>query len=117
MGIVWKTYGVHLRMTPIVEAEGEEVTVIVKPEVSTLDWTNGIRINNVVLPAISTQRVETQVRGGNPGPPWSSEVLQREEAESIAKVPLLGTFPYLAPYFAARSSNAWKRSCCSSLRL
>ena len=64
MGIVWKTYGVHLRMTPIVEAEGEEVTVIVKPEVSTLDWTNGIRINNVVLPAISTRRVETQVRVG-----------------------------------------------------
>ena len=35
-GIEWKTYGVHLRMTPIVEAEGEEVTVIVRPEVSTL---------------------------------------------------------------------------------
>ncbi|GEM_PF-613574 len=101
-GIEWKTYGVHLRMTPIVEAEGEEVTVIVRPEVSTLDWNNGIRINNVILPALGTRRVETRVRVGTGATLVIGGLLQSEEAESIAKVPLLGDLPVLGALFRSK---------------
>lgn len=100
--IEWKAYGVYLRMTPIVEAEGEEVTVIVRPEVSTLDWTNGVKINSMVLPALGTRRVETRVRVGTGATLVIGGLLQNEESEDVAKVPLLGDLPVLGALFRSK---------------
>ncbi|HHW15329.1 MAG TPA: BON domain-containing protein, partial [Firmicutes bacterium] len=43
--VYWKEYGVKLSMAPEVQPDGQ-ILVHLKPEVSTLDWASGARMNN-----------------------------------------------------------------------
>lgn len=98
MQILWKAYGIMLSMRPMVVGENAiEVKVI--PEVSTLDWANGIRIDSLTLPAMKTRRTETTVFIEDGTTFVISGLLANTESRQIHKVPLLGDLPIIGKLF------------------
>ncbi|NLY52488.1 MAG: BON domain-containing protein [Firmicutes bacterium] len=96
--ILWKVYGVKLEILPVVLDDGA-VEVTLKPEVSTLDWTNGIRIDALTLPAMKTRRTETVVYIEDGTTFVISGLLENVESEQVHKVPLLGDLPIIGKLF------------------
>ena len=60
IGIVYKDFGVKLVVTPTIMGEGNVETVIA-PEVSDLDFQDGVNINGFTVPALKTSRLSTDV--------------------------------------------------------
>src|SRR5215831_10974328 len=58
--IVFKEFGIRLNFTPTVLA-GDLVSLHVKPEVSSLDFSNAITLDGFRIPALTTRRTETDV--------------------------------------------------------
>ena len=62
--IRFKEFGVGLKFTPTVLSEGR-ISVIVNPEVSELDFANGITLSGFQIPSLTTRRVKTVVELGD----------------------------------------------------
>lgn len=98
MQIVWKVYGVKLNMLPVVVDEGA-IEVKVRPEVSTLDWPNGIRVDALTLPAMKTRRTETTVYIQDGTTFVIGGLLENTESRQVHKLPLLGDLPIIGKLF------------------
>jgi pilus assembly protein CpaC len=57
--IEYKEFGVRLNFTPVVD--GDRVHLKVRPEVSTLDFANGIVMQGFRIPALMARRTETEL--------------------------------------------------------
>ena len=57
--VQYKEFGVRLNFTPVIN--GDRVHLKVRPEVSTLDFANGVVLNGFRIPALSTRRTETEI--------------------------------------------------------
>src|SRR5258708_36808872 len=57
--VQYKEFGVRLNFTPVVT--GNLIHLKVKPEVSTLDFTNAITLSGFRIPALSTRRTATEL--------------------------------------------------------
>lgn len=98
IAVEWKEYGVKLTARPVVDAAGT-ITIFLTPEVSSLDWANGIKVANVVLPALRTRRAETQVQMTSGETLVLGGMISSEESKHIKKLPLLGDLPILGYLF------------------
>lgn len=98
MQIVWKVYGVKLNMLPVVVDE-RAIEVKVRPEVSTLDWANGIRVDALTLPAMKTRRTETTVYIQDGTTFVIGGLLENTESRQVHKLPLLGDLPIIGKLF------------------
>jgi len=58
--VQFKKYGVQLNFTPTLTASGA-INLKVKPEVSSLDFTNAVTLQGFLIPAISSRVAETEV--------------------------------------------------------
>ena len=56
---VYKEFGIRLNFTPTIA--GDVIRLKLRPEVSTLDFTNGIVLSGFRIPALNTRRAETDV--------------------------------------------------------
>ena len=59
VSISFKEFGVRLRFTPVIMPNGN-IHLRVVPEVSQLDFTNGLTISGFNIPALSTRRADTE---------------------------------------------------------
>lgn len=100
--VYWKEYGVKLAMTPEVRPDGR-ILVHVRPEVSTLDWANGSRVNNGLMPALKTRRAETDVDLRDGATLVIGGLMNQEEARNLEGVPLLSKLPILGRLFSSKS--------------
>lgn len=98
MQILWKPYGVVLKILPEVVSDNA-IEVLVIPEVSTLDWANGVRLDSMTLPALTTRRTETVIYIEDGTTFVISGLLASDESRQIHKVPLLGDLPIIGKLF------------------
>jgi pilus assembly protein CpaC len=96
--IEYKQYGVGLAFTPVVLADGR-ISMRVRPEVSQLDNANGVTLDNVRVPALTTRRAETTVELGSGQSFMIAGLLQNTANNSIDKAPFLGDIPILGALF------------------
>ena len=96
--IKFKEFGVGLKFTPTVLSEGR-ISVIVNPEVSELDFSNGIVTQGFQIPALTTRRVKTVVELGDGQSFAIAGLLQDNIKEVVAKYPFLGDIPVLGALF------------------
>jgi pilus assembly protein CpaC len=99
--VYWKDYGVKLSMAPEVREDGM-ILVHLKPEVSTLDWASGARMNNGLLPALKTRRVETDVQLRDGGTLVVGGLLNSEESKNAEGVPWISKLPILGQLFGSK---------------
>jgi Flp pilus assembly secretin CpaC len=100
--IVFKEYGVKLDMTPTLLGDGTIETKIA-PEISDLDFSNGITLNGFVVPALKTSRLSTDIITHDGDAVVMGGLLRRIEQKNIDKFPILGDLPIIGKLF--RSTN------------
>jgi Flp pilus assembly secretin CpaC len=105
ISIVFKEYGVKLLMTPTLLGNGTVETKIA-PEVSDLDFADGITLQGFVVPALKTSKLSTDIITHNGESVVMGGLLRRIETRNINKIPLLGDLPILGKLF--RSTNYQK---------
>lgn len=102
IAIQYENYGVQLKMTPSILGNGDIDTVIA-PEVSNLDFTNGITENGFVIPALKTSKLATDVITKEGESIVLGGLLNRMEQRNINKIPLLGDLPIIGKLFRSTS--------------
>lgn len=101
----FRTYGVKLNFQPTVQQNGM-IRLQVAPEVSQLDNTNAIRINNITVPGLITRRADTTVELKDGDSLAIGGLFQRNYTNTVRQFPILGDIPVLGALF--RSAN-WNR--------
>ena len=60
VSIEWREFGVRLEAVPIILGNGR-LRLELMPEVSERDFTNAVNVNGLIVPGLTTRRVNTQV--------------------------------------------------------
>ena len=96
--IQFKQFGVSLAFTPTVLNAGR-ISMRVRPEVSDLSDKGAIKLNDLVIPALSTRRAETTVELGSGQSFAIGGLISNSTRNNLDKVPGLGDVPVLGPLF------------------
>jgi pilus assembly protein CpaC len=104
--IEYKQYGVGLAFTPVVLADGR-ISMRVRPEVSELSNEGAVKLNDFIVPALTTRRAETTVELGSGQSFMIAGLLRNSNTNDINKAPFLGDLPILGALFR---STSYKRS-------
>jgi pilus assembly protein CpaC len=99
---VYKDFGVQLKVTPTVLGNGA-VSATIAPDISDLDFQNGVTQNGFVIPALRESRLSTNVVAQPGESIVMGGMVRRIETRLINKVPFLGDIPILGKLF--RSVN------------
>ncbi len=98
VSITYKEFGVKLNVTPTILGNGS-VEAKIAPEVSDLDFADGININGFTVPALKTSKLSTDVITRNGESIVMGGLLRRQEQKTVQKFPLLGDLPILGALF------------------
>jgi pilus assembly protein CpaC len=107
ISVQFKEFGIRLSFTPILAADGT-IHLKVKPEVSTLDFSNGVTISGFVLPALSTRRVESEMSLADGQTFAIAGLVDNRVTEILSKVPGIGDIPVLGKLFQSKSFSKSK---------
>jgi pilus assembly protein CpaC len=106
--ITWKEFGVRLNFVPTVTNAGN-IRLHVTPEVSSLDFANGLSIAGFQIPSLRTRRVDTDVEL-TPGQTLAiGGLLDSSVEQSEDKIPILGDLPIIGTFFK-RTSDRQERT-------
>ena len=101
-----QNYGVNLRYTPEVMADGK-IRLRVRTEVSDITTQGAVRINGTEIPALLTRMAETTVELGSGQSFMIAGLLSNQATTSADKFPGLAEVPVLGTLF---KSTGWKRN-------
>ena len=105
--IQFKEFGVRLNFTPTLTADGM-IHLKVKPEVSSLDFTNALTIQGFLIPALTTNRAESEVQLRDGQSFAIAGLLDNRVTDQFNKIPWIGDVPILGKLFQSRSSTRTK---------
>ena len=100
--IVFKEFGIRLNFTPTVMNSGN-IKLKVAPEVSSLDFANGLQISGFQIPAILSRRAETEIELRDGQTFAIAGLIDNSITDNVDKIPVLGDLPILGSLF--RSSE------------
>lgn len=103
--IIFKEYGVRLTFKPTILDE-DHIRLEMEPEVSTLDFINGVKFEGFLIPALKTRRAKTGIELRDGQSFALAGLLDNSETQTLSKVPGLGDIPVLGNLF--RSKNFQK---------
>ncbi len=100
--IQFKEFGIRLNFLPTVTPRGT-INLVVTPEVSSLDYANGLTISGATIPGLATRRVQTEVELDNGQSFVIAGLLDNQITETLNKIPGLANIPLLGKLFQSRS--------------
>ncbi len=100
--IQFKEFGIRLNFLPTVTPRGT-IRLIVTPEVSSLDYTNGLTVSGYTVPGLATRRVQTEIELQNGQSFVIAGLLDNQLTQAINKMPGLANIPVLGKLFQSRS--------------
>ncbi len=98
VNIEWKRFGVMLTFQPIVQ-ETDTIIMRLRPEVSSLDYQNGIELPTIKVPGIATRFAETTVTLQSGQSIVIAGLTKEENNKTAYKVPFLGDIPFVGEFF------------------
>lgn len=108
VSIDWHEYGVKLKIEPVVDSE-DKITSKVHAEVSTLDYSHGVKIDSFSVPGIATREAESEVNVRSGMTMAIGGLINSEDAKIVSKIPLLGDLPIIGRFFRHTSNTRDKR--------
>lgn len=108
VSIDWHEYGVKLKIEPVVDSE-DKITSKVHAEVSTLDYSHGVKIDSFSVPGIATREAESEVNVRSGMTMAIGGLINSEDAKIVSKIPLLGDIPIIGRFFRHTSNTRDKR--------
>ena len=100
--IMFKEFGVRLSFTPTVLG-GDLINLKVRPEVSSLDFANGVSLSGFRVPALSTRRTETEVELQDGQTFAIAGLMNNTVSSTMSKIPGIGDIPVLGYLFRSRA--------------
>jgi pilus assembly protein CpaC len=104
VSIIFKEFGIRLNFTPTIA--GDAIRLKVRPEVSTLDFPNGITLSGFRIPALTTRRAETVVELKDGQSFAIAGLLDNVSQVDSAALPVLGKLPIIGNLFKSRAKRA-----------
>jgi pilus assembly protein CpaC len=104
VSIEYKEYGIRLNFRPTVA--GDTIRLRVRPEVSTLDFPNGILLGGFRVPALATRRAETEVELRDGQSFAIAGLLSNMSQDDVAEVPGLAKLPIIGHLFRSKRQSA-----------
>ena len=99
--IQFREFGVRINFTPTVTPRGT-IRLAVTPEVSSLDFANGLVFQGFTIPALSTRRVSTEIELEEGQSFAIGGLLDNRDTENFSRVPGLGDIPFFGKLFRSR---------------
>jgi pilus assembly protein CpaC len=102
--IEWREFGIRLSFTPTITNSGN-IRLQVTPEVSSLDFANGLTFEGFNIPTLLVRRVDTDVEL-RPGQTLAiGGLLDDKMLEDMDKIPVLGDIPILGFFFRSEQTR------------
>ncbi|WP_409277877.1 type II and III secretion system protein family protein [Pseudomonas defluvii] len=98
ISIEYKEFGIRLTLTPTVVGPGR-INLKVAPEVSELDFNNGVSISGTVVPALIVRRTDTSISLADGESFVVSGLISTTNTSAVNKLPGLGNIPILGAFF------------------
>jgi len=102
--IQFKEFGVRLNFTPTIA--GDVIHLHVRPEVSSLDFNNGITLQGFRIPSLITRRAETDVELRDGQSFAIAGLLNNLSQETGSNIPFLSSIPIIGNLFKSKSETA-----------
>jgi pilus assembly protein CpaC len=102
--VIYKEFGIRLNFKPTIA--GDVIRLMVKPEVSTLDFANGVTLEGFRIPALSTRRAETHVELRDGQSFAIAGLLDNLTQDNGAAIPVLSRLPIIGNLFKSKSEHA-----------
>jgi len=103
VSIEYKEFGVRLRFTPTIA--GDLIRLRVAPEVSELDFNNGITLAGFRIPALQTRRAETDVELRDGQSFAVAGLIDNTSQTDRAVVPILSQIPIIGNLFRSKAER------------
>jgi len=104
VSIMFREFGIRLNFTPTVTPRGT-ISLVVAPEVSSLDYVNGLVYQGFSIPGISSRKISTEVELKDGQSFAIAGLLDNRLIENLNKVPGLANIPLFGRLFQSRSQN------------
>jgi pilus assembly protein CpaC len=101
--VQFKEFGIRLTFRPTIA--GDVIRLKVRPEVSTLDFSNGITLSGFRIPALSVRRAETDVELRDGQSFVVAGLLDNLTQENGAEIPVLSKLPIIGALFKSKSDS------------
>jgi pilus assembly protein CpaC len=102
--VQFRPFGVQLNFTPTITDTGA-IHLKVRPEVSSLDYSNAITLQGVQIPALVTRRAETEVVLKDGESFAIAGLIDNRVLQTMARIRGLGDIPILGQLFRSRSTK------------
>ena len=100
--VQFREYGIRLNFTPTITPRGT-IRIQVSPEVSALDFTNGLVVQGYTIPALTVRKVNSEIELGSGQSFAIAGLIDNTFTETISKLPVLGDVPVLGKLFQSKS--------------
>jgi pilus assembly protein CpaC len=104
ISVQFKEFGVRLAFTPTIA--GDVIRLKVEPEVSSLDFNNGITLQGFRIPALLTRRAQTDVELRDGQSFAIAGLLNNISQEDRAAIPILSKLPIIGALFKSKADRA-----------
>jgi pilus assembly protein CpaC len=101
--VVFKEFGVRLNFTPTIA--GDLIRLKVRPEVSSLDFSNGITLQGFRIPALTTRRAETDVELRDGQSFAIAGLLDNVNQNDTAGIPIMSKLPIIGYLFKSKAER------------
>lgn len=100
--VQYQPFGVSLNFTPVVMSN-DRISVLVNPEVSTLNFANPIQVAGFTYPILDTRKAQATVELGSGQTFVLAGLLRNDTSNNISKLPGAGDLPILGALFRSQS--------------
>jgi pilus assembly protein CpaC len=100
IAIQFREFGVRLNFTPTIA--GDLIKLRVRPEVSSLDFNNGIILEGFRIPALTMRRAETEVELRDGQSFAIAGLIDNASQADNAAIPILSQLPIIGPLFKSK---------------
>ena len=103
VSILFKEFGVRLNFKPTIA--GDLIRLHVRPEVSSLDFNNGILLEGFRIPAITSRRAETEVELRDGQSFAIAGLINNQSQDDTAALPILSQLPIIGHLFKSKAER------------
>jgi pilus assembly protein CpaC len=102
--VQFKEFGIRLNFVPRVMPDGV-IRLKVSPEVSALDFANGLTISGFTIPALTSRKATTEVDLRDGQSFAIAGLMDNRTSEVASRIPVLSSIPILGHLFRSRATN------------
>jgi pilus assembly protein CpaC len=103
VSVTYKEFGIRLTFMPTIA--GDVIRLRVSPEVSSLDFANGVTIAGFRIPALTTRKASTEVELRDGQSFAIAGLMNNTAQESRQFIPLLSKLPIIGKLFTSKANN------------